>query len=137
MSTKDEEDDWTPSIVDLREAELVEIQVGLGGKVWVNVDGVCRFRAYSVKKINVECPHSVITIEQQKPRPVKQTRKEKKDEEWEMDQLMPSGQPGPVQSMNEDLEDMKETEPEPVRAEIPVCKQCGKRQIWCQECQTQ
>ena len=37
---------------DTHSADSVEIVIR-DGKVWVNVDGVCQFRAYSIKKIDL------------------------------------------------------------------------------------
>lgn len=45
------------TMVDLSGPEIVEITVTHGkdgAKVWVNVDGVCRFRAYRVKRVTTE-----------------------------------------------------------------------------------
>jgi hypothetical protein len=38
---------------DTHSAESVEIVIQ-DGKVWVNVDGVCQFRAYRIKKISLK-----------------------------------------------------------------------------------
>lgn len=41
------------SMIDLNPVEVIQIQIS-GDKVWVNIDGVCRLRAYSVKNITVD-----------------------------------------------------------------------------------
>jgi hypothetical protein len=42
-------------MVDVSEPRIVEIQIRSDGKVvWVNVDGICRFRACKVKKLEVQ-----------------------------------------------------------------------------------
>ena len=45
------------TMVDVSGSEIVEITVTHGpdgAKVWVNVDGVCRFRAYRAKRVTTE-----------------------------------------------------------------------------------
>lgn len=41
------------SMIDMVVVEAVEIEIDKNGTVWVNVDGLCRFRAHRCKTIQV------------------------------------------------------------------------------------
>jgi hypothetical protein len=42
-------------MVDVSEPKMVEVQIRADGKVvWVNVDGVCRFRACRIVKLEIQ-----------------------------------------------------------------------------------
>lgn len=42
--------------VDLLDARIVEVEMDSTGKLWVNVDGVCRLRIGHVQNIKIELP---------------------------------------------------------------------------------
>ncbi len=41
-------------MIDVNAPKVVSIILGAEGQIWVNVDGVCRFRCYRAKEIIVE-----------------------------------------------------------------------------------
>lgn len=41
-------------MLDISGPEIVQIDLSLDGKVWVNVDGVCRLRIYGARCIDVD-----------------------------------------------------------------------------------
>lgn len=47
--------DKTLHVIDLNGCQAIQIQVSEDGtKVWVNVDGICRLRAYACQRVEVE-----------------------------------------------------------------------------------
>lgn len=42
------------SMVDLHNVKILEIVVNADGRIWVNVDGVCRFRAKKADVTKIE-----------------------------------------------------------------------------------
>lgn len=46
--------DMDRQMVDISEPEAVQIQIRADGKViWINVDGICRFRACRIKELEI------------------------------------------------------------------------------------
>lgn len=41
-------------MVDCVNNEEVEVRISVDGRLWVNVDGICRLRAYKAKQIIIE-----------------------------------------------------------------------------------
>ncbi len=47
-------DNNSKTYIDVSGPEVVEIIIGDENQVWVNVNGVCRFRAYKVREVILE-----------------------------------------------------------------------------------
>jgi len=48
-------------MIDLRQAKVIELLTGAGGKAWVNVDGVCLLRIQLVDTVIVDTTNALST----------------------------------------------------------------------------
>src|SRR5215472_14973865 len=63
-------------MVDVRSPNVVEVETDTGGsKLWVNVDGICLFRAYDIEKLSIKTTTKLITYEPRRGSRVSAERK--------------------------------------------------------------
>jgi len=54
-------------MIDLRQARIIELLTGPGGKAWVNVDGVCLLRIQLVDTVIVDTTNALSTDKRVQP----------------------------------------------------------------------
>ena len=61
MAELHERNEQSTPMIELRQAKLIELLTGPGGKVWVNVDGVCLVRIQLVDVVIADTSNALST----------------------------------------------------------------------------